>query len=63
MIIIMSHHLHSPYTLTSLLDAELHSRAHSPHRADCLALILALVMGCHPRDAESTRRQHHVTAI
>lgn len=53
----------SLYTLTSLLDAELHSGAHSPHRADRLALILALIMGCHPSDAERAGRQDHVTAV
>lgn len=53
----------SPYTLTSLLDAELHSGAHSPHRADRLALVLALVVGCHASDAERTGRQDHVTTV
>lgn len=43
--------LHQAHTLTSLLDAELHGRACGPHRADRLALILALVVGCHPRNA------------
>lgn len=63
MAIIICPQLRLSCTLTSLLDAQLHSGAYRPHRADCLALVLALVMGCHLRDAQSTGRQDHMTAI
>ncbi|TNN62035.1 hypothetical protein EYF80_027773 [Liparis tanakae] len=53
----------SPYSLTSLLDAELYIGADSPHRADRLALILALVVGRHPSDAQSAGGQDHVAAV
>lgn len=52
-----------PPLLTSLLDAELHGGARGAHGADCLALILALIVGCHPSDAQRAGGQGHVTAV
>lgn len=51
------------YALTSLLDTELHRSPRSSHGARRLALVLALVMGCNPSDAESTGRQDYVAAV
>ena len=46
-----------------LLDVELNGCGHGAYGIDGLALILALVVRCHARNAEGARGEHHMPPI